>query len=60
MLSILTSHAACLLYGAAIGWTVTHWTAVKTAEATVAKFFGKAQTKTAATPPTSGASPPAA
>jgi hypothetical protein len=51
MLTILTSHAACLVYGAAIGWAATHWTAVKTAEATVAKFFGKAQSTPAKAPP---------
>lgn len=41
MFSLLTSHAACLLYGAAIGWAATHWTAVKIAEATVLKLFEK-------------------
>jgi hypothetical protein len=59
MLTVLGSKIAFMLYGAAIGWAVTHWTAVKTAEATVAKFFGKAQVKTAAAPPSPGA-PPAA
>ena len=33
MFSILTSHGACFLYGAAAAWGATHWTAVKTAEA---------------------------
>ena len=39
MFSLLTSHAACLIYGAALGWAATHWTAVKTAEATAQKVF---------------------
>jgi hypothetical protein len=41
MWTLFTSHAACLVYGAAIGWAATHWTAVRTAEATVAALFGK-------------------
>jgi hypothetical protein len=51
MLTLLGSREAFLLYGAALGWAVTHWTAVKTAEATVAKFFGKAQSTPAKAPP---------
>lgn len=41
MFTLFTSHAACLLYGAALGWAATHWTAVKTAETTVLKLLGK-------------------
>lgn len=61
MLSILTSHAACLVYGAGIGWAVTHWTVVKTAEATLFKLLGSKKTEAlASTPAAAPPAPPAA
>jgi hypothetical protein len=48
MWTVLASREAFLVYGAAIGWGLTHWTAVKTAEAAVQQLFTKAQTAPAA------------
>lgn len=46
LLHLLTSHVACFAYGAGCAWAATHWTAIKTAEATaktdIAKLFVKA------------------
>jgi hypothetical protein len=55
MIYLLSSHIACLFYGAGLGWAVTHWTAVKTAEkaaaATVTKLLGGKQSNVAAAAP---------
>jgi hypothetical protein len=60
MLTLLGSREAFLVYGAALGWCITHWTVVKTAEVTLLKLLGNKKTETiAAAPPPAGA-PPAA
>lgn len=50
LLTILGSRIAFALYGAAIGWAVTHWTVVKTAEATLFKLLGSKKTAPLAEP----------
>jgi hypothetical protein len=59
LLTILGSRIAFALYGAAIGWAVTHWTVVKTAEATLFKLLGSTETLASTTAPAPPA-PPAA
>ena len=61
MFAILASREAFLVYGAAFGWAITHWTVVKTAETTLLKLLGNRKTATLSPPPppATGA-PPAA
>jgi hypothetical protein len=56
---VLGSREAFLVYGAALGWAITHWTVVKTAEVTLLKLLGNKKTEVPAAAPPAGA-PPAA